>query len=100
MWVNWGNPLSTVARALLIELAAGATLKAHRTVDGDKRHTLQRLTGEQVPVAAATVRTLERRHLLASNMKFPAATYLLTEPGLRLARSLAATPTTPLSVRQ
>lgn len=100
MWVNWANRLPLAAHELLIELAAGATLKAHRTLDGEKRHELQRLTGERMPIAAATVRTLERHRLLTSNMKFPAATYLLTEPGIRLARSLTTTPTTPLTVRK
>lgn len=100
MWVNWANQLPPAAHDLLLELAAGATLKAHRTLDGDKRHELHRLTGERVPIAATTVRTLERRRLLASNMKFPAATYLLTEQGIHLARSLCTPPTTPLTIRK
>jgi len=100
MWVNWAKGLTPAAQDLLIALAAGATLKAHRTLEGSKHHQLHRLTGESVPVDAATVRALERRRLLASNMKFPAATYLLTEQGIHLARSLRTTPTTPLTIRR
>ena len=63
----------------------GATLKAHRTVDGEKVHLLHPLTGPAEPVDRAAVEDLRQRGLIASNMKFPVATYLLTEEGVALA---------------
>lgn len=84
--------------ALLRELAHGATLKAHRDLDGDKQHKLHRLDGSEQRVEESTVHALQRRGLIESNKKFPAATYLLTEKGKSMAervlneevRSLAA----------
>jgi hypothetical protein len=60
-------------------MRAGATLKAHRTLDGEKVHRLHLLDGPAVDVDSAAVERLKRRGLIASNMKFPAAVYLLTE---------------------
>ncbi len=62
-------------------MLAGATLKAHRTLDGTKLYTLHPLDGPAEIVDRAAVETLKRRGLIASNLKFPAATYLLTEEG-------------------
>lgn len=72
---------------LLSALAGGATLKAHRELDGDKKHVLHRLDGSTEPVPAALVESLRERGLIQSNFKFPAATYVLTEDALRLISS-------------
>lgn len=69
------------AAQLLTALADGATLKVHRTLDGSKIHKLHLLHGNAVTVSSVVVRTLEKRGWVRSNMKFPAATYLLTEKG-------------------
>lgn len=68
---------------LLRALRDGATLKVHRTLDGEKVHRLHPLEGEPVPVDRDLVDQLVRAGLIVSNMKFPAATYLLTEEGVR-----------------
>jgi hypothetical protein len=65
----------------------GATLKAHRTLDGEKTHRLHPLNGEPEPVDAADVAALRELGLIASNMKFPAAVYMLTERGVEEAQS-------------
>jgi len=64
----------------------GATLKAHRTLDGAKIHKLHFRTGVAEQVSITAVRRLERRGWLRSNLKFPVATYLLTEEGKQVAR--------------
>jgi hypothetical protein len=73
--------LSSAARQILAAMQQGATLKAHRTLDGAKLHQLHPLQGAAFVVPTAAVRELEERGWLRSNMKFPAATYLLTEQG-------------------
>lgn len=70
---------------LLRTMAAGHVLKVHRTLDGVKTYRLHRLDGGEETVSARVVRGLERRGLIESNMKFPAATFLLTERGRRVA---------------
>jgi hypothetical protein len=77
--------LSPAQRRILIAMREGATLKAHRTLDGEKMHRLHPLQGEPEPVDAADVEALRELGLIASNMKFPAATYVLTEKGLEIA---------------
>ena len=74
--------------ALVRALAAGHTLKDHRFLDGRKRHTLHRLDGTAIQVNEDLVDRLRRQGVIASNKKFPAATYLLTEKGRRLAARL------------
>ncbi len=78
--------LSTEQRRILAALQGGCYLKIHRTVDGDKVYRLYCSSssddrGEELPAAA--VDALERHGYLQSNMKFPAATLLLTERGVR-----------------
>jgi DNA-binding transcriptional regulator PaaX len=63
-------------------------LKAHRTLDGEKVHRLHPLDGPPEQVDSAAVERLKRRGLIASNMKFPASVYLLTERGLEIARNI------------
>ena len=71
-------------------MAAGATLKVHRTVDGEKTHRLHPLDGPAQSVERAAVEALKDSGLIRSNMKFPAATYLLTERGVAVAVGLDA----------
>jgi hypothetical protein len=64
-------------------MRGGATLKAHRTLDGEKIHRLHPLDGPPEDVDSAAVERLKRRGLIASNMKFPAAVYLVTDEGVQ-----------------
>jgi hypothetical protein len=77
--------LSPAQRRILMAMREGATLKAHRTLDGEKTHRLHPLEGEPEPVDAADVEVLREAGLIASNMKFPAATYVLTAQGIEIA---------------
>lgn len=61
----------------------GATLKVHRTLDGEKIHRLHPLDGEPEAVDGAIVRSLITQGLIQSNLKFPASTYVLTEDGVQ-----------------
>ncbi len=76
--------LTSDQRRILRAMHDGATLKAHRTLDGEKVHRLHPLAGEPEPVDAALVESLRELGLIQSNLKFPAATYLLTERGAGL----------------
>lgn len=73
-------------RHILRAMLNGATLKAHRTLDGEKTYTLHPLDGPDQIVDRAAVEILKQRGLIASNMKFPAATYVLTERGIAAAK--------------
>ncbi len=87
-------------KAILAALVRGCRLRSHRYLDGVKVYRLHRLdddAGEEVP--AAVVERLRERGLIAGNMKFPAATYLLTAPGEQIAAALVADPLRPLIVR-
>lgn len=70
-------------------MLAGSTLKAIRTLDGAKIHVLEPPEGKAEVLDSAVVEGLKQAGLIASNMKFPAASYLLTEHGARAAASLA-----------
>jgi uncharacterized protein YjhX (UPF0386 family) len=85
--------LSKAEQQVLQALAQGATLKAHRTMDGAKVHKLHPLGGEPLEgmaevVSEAVVTSLKGQGLIESNMKFPAATYLLTDKGVRVTATL------------
>jgi hypothetical protein len=67
----------------------GATLKVHRDLDGRKTHLLHPLTGESSPIPRELVGSLRKLGLIQSNLKFPAATYILTDRALD---ALAALP--------
>ncbi len=67
---------------ILRAMLDGATLKAHRTLDGAKTYILHPLDGPDEIVDRAAVEALKQRGLIASNLKFPAATYVLTEYGV------------------
>ena len=89
--------LGATHRQVLLALADGCTLKAHRYVDGAKVFRLHPLDGPAETVSAVVVDYLFERRLIDSNKKFPAATYWLTEDGkkivahLRQARATAPT---------
>ncbi len=74
--------LSPVHRHILRAMLDGATLKVHRTLDGEKAHILHPLDGPDEIVDRGAVEHLRQHGLIASNMKFPVATYVLTELGI------------------
>ncbi len=75
------NQLTDPQQAVLTALLKGWTLKSHRTLDGQKVYRLHGLSGEVKEVADGAVDTLVAAQLVQSNLKFPAATYLLTQKG-------------------
>ena len=92
--------LSEVHDYILQALLNGATLKSHRYLDGAKLYKLHPLDGPAEPVERAAVDYLKQQGLIKSNMKFPAATYLLTDKGKQAAAAPVAEPERmPLSAR-
>jgi hypothetical protein len=92
--------LRSEEKEVLRALVSGYQLKSHRSMDGEKVYTLHdTATDATKPVLVATVDRLRDLGLIASNMKFPAATYLLTAEGERVAASLTASPLRPLLAR-
>ncbi len=81
--------LSAEAEQVIRLMATGGTLKAHRSVDGEKAARLHPLYGPSIDVSPTAMVQLKQHRLLDSNMKFPAATYLLTPKGKALAAELA-----------
>jgi hypothetical protein len=73
---------------ILQALFNGATLKAHRYLDGSKIYQLHPLAGPAEIVSRASVDYLKAHKLIESNKKFPAATYLLTSKGKNVAGEL------------
>ena len=95
--VNLALRLGEAQQRVLLALASGAALKVHRTLDGEKAHRLHAEDGTVAEVDAAVVDALLAQGLIESNMKFPAATFLLTETGAEAAAQLGGTlrPLTP-----
>ena len=91
--------LSPTQQKVLRALMGGSTLKSHRYLSGAKQYKLHALDGSVETVRRPTVDCLRRAGLIDSNKKFPAATYLLTEQGRRMAEQLSDTPIHPLSAR-
>ena len=89
--------LNSEQRRILVALQHGCHLKVHRDLDGAKVYRLHHpparaVTTEEVAstiVETTIVETLERRGYLQSNLKFPAATLLLTERGVEAANTPA-----------
>lgn len=80
--------LNAQQRSLLAAVAAGDVLKVHRTVDGEKVYRLHPLDGApEVEIAPRDVEMLLRQGLIDSNMKFPAATFLITPKGVAAAHN-------------
>jgi hypothetical protein len=87
-------------KEVLAALVSGYHLKSHRFLDGQKLYTLHDSAGDATrPVLAATIDRLRDGGLIVSNMKFPAATYMLTVEGERVAASLTTSPLRPLLAR-
>jgi hypothetical protein len=93
------NELDPAQKALLVSLQQGAVLKVHRTLDGDKVHRLQKDDAPVQEIEAALVAALADRGLLQSNMKFPAATFLLTDKGVAVAMQLSGATVEPTGPR-
>lgn len=92
--------LSAEQRDLLIAMQRGERLKVHRTVDGVKQYLLHRLDGtDAVEIKADTVDRLVRAGWIESNMKFPAATFLLTDKGAQLVARLTGVEHAPVGPR-
>ncbi len=69
-------------KRLLLALAAGHTLKAHRDLDGRKEFRLHYTDGRPAePIQRRYPEALVEAGLVDSNKKFPAATFWLTERG-------------------
>jgi hypothetical protein len=93
--------LRSAEKAILAALVRGSRLRSHRYLDGVKVYRLHRPdddAGEEV--AAAVVERLRDRGLIAGNMKFPTATYLLTAIGEQTAAALVADPLHPVTARR
>ena len=86
-------------KQLLMALLAGETLKSHRNLDGDKQYLLHNLDGTTRPIDPYTVNQLCKKRLIGSNQKFPAATYILTELGRKLAEESSSVKDKPITAR-
>lgn len=92
--------LSAPQRALLTALQAGDRLNVQRTLDGAKRYRLHaRDDAAVVEIDATVVDSLLRAGLIESNMKFPAATFLLTDKGLAVVTAITGSKQTPIGPR-
>jgi hypothetical protein len=82
--------LSEAQRHVLRALADGLVLKGHRTLDGEKAYRLHAMDGSVLEeIDAAAMDVLKDEKLIHSNMKFPAASFLLTEKGRKIAAEIA-----------
>lgn len=97
---NERSGLTPEQEDLLRALVGGYHLKSHRYLDGTKVNRLHDADGLSVRVVSTRdVERLDALGYIAANMKFPAAVYLLTESGDRLARTLSASSDAPVTVR-
>lgn len=97
MLIRW-LPMSMEEKRLLSALVQGAQLKAHRYLDGKKVHRLHWSDTEKTEtVADSVVERLLQREFVSSNMKFPAATYMLTETGRKKGSSLVTWALSPVT---
>ena len=95
-----GRTTSHEGNEVLRALVSGYELKSHRYLDGRKVYTLHdTATDATRPINVATIDNLRDRGLIVGNMKFPAATYMLTTEGARVAASLTTSPLHPLLAR-
>jgi hypothetical protein len=90
--------LTTDQKTLLRAMLQGYTLKSHRHLDGTKVCRLHALEcRDDWVVDAGVVEQLRALDLISSNMKFPAATYLLTRKGFDTASALVEAKRAPLA---
>ena len=66
---------------VLVELSRGARLMDHRNLDGHKWFDITTPNGGHEVLSSRVIHQLQQDGLISSNMKFPAATYWLTELG-------------------
>lgn len=93
--------LSDAQRALLVALQAGDRLQVHRTIDGAKLYRLHTYSGNAAEaVAPSLVDSLVRAGLIESNMKFPTATFLLTDRGLAMIKVITGSQQAPVGPRK
>lgn len=92
--------LTTAQCALLVALQQGDRLKVHRTLDGAKSYRLHRLDASGAEeVDGDAVDALVRAGLIESNLKFPAAAFLLTDKGVAVVAPLTGKTQTPAGSR-
>jgi hypothetical protein len=92
--------LGSEEKEVLRALVSGYQLKSHRYLDGRKVYILHDTSSDTTQsIRPATVERLRDLGLIAGNMKFPAATYILTTEGERVATSLTDSPLHPLLAR-
>jgi hypothetical protein len=81
--------LNAEQRRILVAVRRGCIVKVHRTLDGAKIYRLHCYEAEGAgtaeELAEEDVDALQRDGYLQSNMKFPAATLLLTPRGAQAA---------------
>lgn len=94
-------PLSPPQTQLLKAIGEGATLKAHRDLDGQKLYRLHPLdpAADPLPADPETVQSLVRTGYLTSSWKFPANTFYLTDKGRAAAEAILGRPVKPLGTR-
>lgn len=81
--------LSEAQQRVLKALAEGIVLKGHRNIEGEKVYKLHAMDGSEIAVIEADViEFLKENKLVHSNMKFPAASFLLTDKGREIASRL------------
>lgn len=87
---NGSMHLNRKQKQILIGMAQGRVLKAHRDINGKKTVRLHHADDhEQFDVVPRPfVDGLKDAGLIKSNKKFPAATYFLTEAGRQAAEAL------------
>jgi len=86
--------LSAAHKRILLAIATGHFLKAHRDIEGGKVYKLHPLRGDPEIINGDDVQRLCDEGLIDSNKKFPAATFWLTEKG-----KVAAAQTTENNLR-
>ena len=85
---------------VLCAMLEGSILKSCRYLDGTKVYRLRTLeNSDEEAVDGSIVEELKAQGLISSNMKFPAATYLLSARGAEIAASLTDSTSTPLTSR-
>jgi uncharacterized protein YjhX (UPF0386 family) len=88
-------------KRVLLAVAEGATLKAHRDIDGNKQYVLHPLgEGDKIRVERRIAERLRKGGYIYGNQKFPAATYLLTDKGRRAIKDLVDGEIKPLGARE
>lgn len=84
--------LSAVHKQLLLALAAGWALKAHRDIEGYKGFQLHHPDKPAEAVAWEVAEYLAEHGLIDSNKKFPAATFWLTNTGKAVVEEISRDP--------